>query len=724
MQRLLLEKFRVYKRCGAIHHRSPLLNLLQDTLEILYRIKSETEKSTTRVQEPVEDTLIKTTVTLLGCSQTIEWLKAKCGPSCDQVEQSSCQKCSRLTSGLDAYGIALHVAAYVGDLVTLTSLLDHHADIDACNAYFVPPLEVALVQRDKSVVELLLSNEAAVSVQIPGQLEWAALRTVAANGDEVLMRVLLERASIDVDSQAGGNDCCTALHLSARAGHDRCVQVLLEHAADIELLNEQGNTALHLAAGGGHTSVVATLLKNCAIASEPSDKDENALHLAAVGGHTEVVELLLEKERGLDVNAVCGRLGSALHAAAAGGHDEMVRILLRHGADISLSGGVQIGAALHYAAFRGHASTIRLLLERGADMFALDEGGQSVLAIATWADHPAAVKVLLECGADPNREDDHGTPLDLAVQRQKKEMLDLLLSHGGDANAKIYDGHSLLTFMTNRAHHDMVRLILEKGADVEYQHPHTGSALHQATRRSNLVMARDLLDYGANVDARNSMGDTPLMGAAYEGHFEMVRFLLGNGADVHARAENAAVAIAASKGHGAVVRTMLEHGAAGPGHELDFVEALSLAKMGGKKGVMQLLLRKSGHEDAPGGNFYQVLLTAVLGRYDAVVLLLLSQQATLWPEDASGLQVTPLYAAVSAGNRRIVEMLLDQMYYVSATWRPSTASLCREDIDKALRLAQSNKEPAIERLIEQGAKRIQRRKGKSESANISNGTAQ
>ena len=57
------------------------------------------------------------------------------------------------------------------------------------------------------------------------------------------------------------------------------------------------------------------------------DEDgETALMLASLGGHLDSVQYLYERKA--DVN-VCGKFGTAMHRAASGGHTEILKVTLR-----------------------------------------------------------------------------------------------------------------------------------------------------------------------------------------------------------------------------------------------------------------------------------------------------------------------------------------------------------------------------------------------------------
>ena len=92
-------------------------------------------------------------------------------------------------------------------------------------------------------------------------------------------------------------------------------------------------------------------------------------------------------------------------AAAYNGNIEAVKQHLAAGTDVNVKGGFADGTPLHYAAANGHKEIAELLIEKGADLNAKDEDG--------------------------------GTPLDVAISFNRTEIADLIRVIGGKTGAEL-----------------------------------------------------------------------------------------------------------------------------------------------------------------------------------------------------------------------------------------------------------------------------------------------
>jgi ankyrin repeat protein len=195
-----------------------------------------------------------------------------------------------------------------------------------------------------------------------------------SNGSEVMhmaaemdlyetFRRALEEIKVKVDVVGGFYG--TALQAAAARGHEKIVQLCLEHGADVNTVSGFFGTALQGAAAGGHEKIMRILL-----------------------------------ERGVDVNIVGGHYGTALQAAAAEGNEQVVQLLLEDGADVNITGGYYY-TALHAAVNCNKEPIARILLEHGANVNARDGEWATALHTARRrTDNQACIDLLLEYEAE------------------------------------------------------------------------------------------------------------------------------------------------------------------------------------------------------------------------------------------------------------------------------------------------------------------------------------
>jgi len=139
---------------------------------------------------------------------------------------------------------------------------------------------------------------------------------------------------------------------------------------------------------------------------------------AAIGDEAQL-RLLLEAEPEL-ARSFSGDGWTPLHLAAAFGTPAAVSALLAAGAPVdAVSRNPQQNQPLHAALALGrNADTVRLLLARGADVNAAQAGGFSPIFSAATVNRRDLAELLSSHGADPHRKSDAGkTAADFARER-------------------------------------------------------------------------------------------------------------------------------------------------------------------------------------------------------------------------------------------------------------------------------------------------------------------
>lgn len=309
------------------------------------------------------------------------------------------------------------------------------------------------------------------------------------------------------------------------------------------------------------------------------------LHHAAQGGSLPVVELLLA--RGLDVDArETGDNTYPMHWAAAAGHVEIVRRLadasgdvVGHGDDHELE---VIGWATCWDGCddEAHRAVADLLVSRGArhhifsaialnladevrrivarDPGALhkqmshNENFQRPLHFAVQRNRPEMVSLLLDLGADPAATDGSGDPpvhhastpivdrsiLEMLVRRGPSDLFGALALGDRARAARMLDadpgllaggGAGALHLLSRRGDADGVQWLLARGADPNARRSHYGASvtpLHLAASAGHEAIVRMLLDAGADPGIRDSQHDGDARGwAEHFGRHEIVSIL-------------------------------------------------------------------------------------------------------------------------------------------------------------------------------------------------------
>ena len=205
-----------------------------------------------------------------------------------------------------ALGGCLHDAARKGDIDAAKQALSLGADINSLEAWGTAnfpfgtidtPLIIAARHRHADMVEYLIEQGADVNEK--GEAWYTPLFCATANGDEQIVRILLENgAKIE---PFGSHD--SALNSAAKAGHIDIVRLFLERGAHINRKGIDEATALHNAASGGYVDLARLLIDNGADVNARAAYDCTPLHFAAWKNNIAIGRLLLE--HGADPELEC-----------------------------------------------------------------------------------------------------------------------------------------------------------------------------------------------------------------------------------------------------------------------------------------------------------------------------------------------------------------------------------------------------------------------------------
>jgi len=144
--------------------------------------------------------------------------------------------------------------------------------------------------------------------------------------------------------------------------------------------------------------------------------------------------------------------------------------------------------------------------------------------------------VLLNNGAQTETRDIHGrTPLYLAADNGRIDVLRALVYAGADVGAFDYNGYSPLCMAAQQGHKDAVMTLIRHGADEipsVYEHHDPLSVTLMWCKNNVEEILELLLDNGSSVHGTN---DHALLSAAIRGRLDIVKVLVKYGADIHER---------------------------------------------------------------------------------------------------------------------------------------------------------------------------------------------
>lgn len=310
-----------------------------------------------------------------------------------------------------------------------------------------------------SKVARLLSDEEALH---QGK---TSLHEAAERGDEGLIRELLSRnkAMITARDQRGW----TPLHAAAHKGKTESVLMLVQNGAPVDVEDSSERSALMIAADEGHRETVQQLLRLGANVNLSNYNALCPLNQALLRSHVDTVEVLLAA--GANPN---GRdnFGFAPLLVASGKNVKLANLLISAGADPSadLVGG---STCLHFASRAGNVPLIERLLELGMAID-LTEGnlpnGYTALCRSVEEQHPPAVSTLLQRGANPNHAiETSWTPIMLAARPGNYEITKMLGEYGADtATICQPEGWTALHIASQEGRRLVVRLLLSAGGNI------------------------------------------------------------------------------------------------------------------------------------------------------------------------------------------------------------------------------------------------------------------
>eukprot|EP00753_Platysulcus_tardus_P002824 PLAT11933.1.p1 GENE.PLAT11933.1~~PLAT11933.1.p1 ORF type:complete len:1147 (-),score=522.20 PLAT11933.1:222-3395(-) len=225
---------------------------------------------------------------------------------------------------------------------------------------------------------------------------WTAVHRSAALGHQQCLEVMITRQfSLQGRDEAGRS----AMFYAAGNGHLPCLALLLDYAPELlDVGDQRGNTPLHVAAMRDHGASVQLLLESAAPVDVLNAAAHTAMHLARSPA---VLELLWQFGGSPYLLDVAGR--SPLFFACATGRADCVRVLLGMDSDGYMLDVVDErgDTPLHAAACCGALPCVEALLQTAASPALLNSSGLTPSRLARLNGHADCLSLLLEYSGEP-----------------------------------------------------------------------------------------------------------------------------------------------------------------------------------------------------------------------------------------------------------------------------------------------------------------------------------
>ncbi|KAJ5826584.1 ankyrin [Penicillium robsamsonii] len=386
-----------------------------------------------------------------------------------------------------------------------------------CDVKNMTPFLYALVSRSEDLALLFLDTGFEVNFGLHRRCWTRRMENVLETYglDESFERSIRGESSVGL----------TALHFTALNGIVGMTMFLLNHGADPNAIDEDGDTPLHLAIRcqiGGHkyddpwvTGEYAVETLSDIITDYEEEEEANEVWEVIDQARESTVQQLL-KSPDIDVNIANNNGEFPLHVipfetGSAHLAFTVLSALLDHGAHVSRLNSKR-QSCLHLASKAGNLDAVRILVEKGGDITLLDVYNLSPVHYAVCHNHSDVIRLMYEnCHEQLSRicvqYDDLGKSM-LHYHAESlmcsTEMISLLMKLGCDVDKLDTEGNSALSQYLRSFHlqikYDVFKLLRERSRTegIRWTDQKQRNLLHLLMRQwsdDNVHILEDLMDY-------------------------------------------------------------------------------------------------------------------------------------------------------------------------------------------------------------------------------------
>ncbi|GFR24112.1 ankyrin-3 [Trichonephila clavata] len=616
--------------------------------------------------------------------------------------------------GNEAFGsmTALHLAAKVGNVCLLNTLLERNADVTRKSCHHFTPLHFAVESGNLEIVKYLIERRIDIDAidrfgntplyyavrNCNGAVlspPYGSAKNMISDGDNFIstssvvhseylniVKILVKNeANVNKKNNAGS----TPLHLAVETGCLELVKLLLRNKALVDSEDKNKITALHASVAFGHKNILMAIIEAGGNIHSPDVNGLTPLHKAIKREDIHIVKALID--RGVDINATDINGRTALHMSTVRKHNEIVKLLLKNKANTSIVD--CFGLTPFYVSIANGMS--ELYLVEDIDINFTDVDGYTPLHIAATYGDEKLVKYCINKSCNVNAQCLRGfTALHFAVEDRQLKIVQLLLENGSNINAKAQDGRTALHLAIANNCENIVKILLKSEAERQHDIAHIAtqkgyvnileilsqfndfdinrrveklSLLDIAISCSHINVVKYLLEKGFNINSEMD-GSTALHTASYFDNHEIAKLLLSKGSRPNIQPiDFSPLHIASFKGYTQVVDILLKGGANVLVKDHHEKLAIEYAVEHNHLRVLELLLKEKDIDINffTKDGFTLLHIAAEIGSLPVVKCLIRNGAKII----SSASDMKPVHIAAVANHRSVVEYFLDLTFCIN-----------------------------------------------------------